>query len=162
MGRFVIRYKDTGLDFELQDNEGHPIATSQTYASIVTCKRAIRSIKACASVAQIEYQDHICKHPKFEIYKNEGFARAPVFYFTSYQMQGLWRRSFWSQVCLAHVLALHRSVDSAQSLFLSKTLADRVRQGHQSDAKGCRMTPLLFAQPLGLRSNLRARRRLKR
>lgn len=72
MGRFVIRYKDTGLDFELQDNEGHPIATSQTYASIVTCKRAIRSIKACASVAQIEYQDNICKHPKFEIYKNEN------------------------------------------------------------------------------------------
>ena len=72
MGRFVIRYTDTGLDFDLQDNEGHPIATSQKYASIVTCKRAIHSIKACAPVAQIEYQSNVCKHPKFEIYKNEN------------------------------------------------------------------------------------------
>lgn len=76
MGRFFIKQTTTGLMFDLVDADKTVIATSQVYASIVTCKRGIHSVKLAAPVAGIENhtKDGVtpCKNPKFEIYQDHS------------------------------------------------------------------------------------------
>jgi len=76
MGKFVIRETNTGIKFDLKATNGEVIATSEVYASEVSCKKGIASVQKNAPVAAVEDQTAegyaVQKHPKFEVYADKA------------------------------------------------------------------------------------------
>ena len=75
MGKFVIKEAKNGFKFDLKAGNGETIATSQIYASEVSCKNGIESVRN-SSVGEIEDQTVEgfveVKHPKFEVYTDKS------------------------------------------------------------------------------------------
>ena len=76
MGKFVIKRTATGVKFDLKAGNGEVIATSQVYKAERSCRKGIASVQRCAPVAAIEDQTiedfEPAKHPKFEVYNDQG------------------------------------------------------------------------------------------
>lgn len=76
MGKFVIKEAKNGFKFDLKAGNGETIATSQIYASEVSCKNGIESVRKNAPIANIEDQTvegfATAKCPKFEIYTDKA------------------------------------------------------------------------------------------
>ena len=76
MGKFVIKTTKTGVKFDLKAGNGEVIATSEVYASEVSCRKGIASVVKNAPVANVEDQTvegfAAAKHPKFEIYTDKA------------------------------------------------------------------------------------------
>ena len=76
MGKFVIKTTKTGVKFDLKAGNGEVIATSEVYASEVSCRKGIASVVKNAPVANVEDQTvegfAAAKHPKFEIYTDKS------------------------------------------------------------------------------------------
>jgi len=76
MGKFVIKNTKTGVKFDLKAGNGEVIATSEVYASEVSCRKGIASVAKNAPVANVEDQTvegyAVQKHPKFEIYTDKS------------------------------------------------------------------------------------------
>ena len=76
MGKFVVRETATGFKFDLKAGNGEVIATSEVYASEVSCRKGIASVAKNAPVANVEDQTvegyAVQKHPKFEVYTDKG------------------------------------------------------------------------------------------
>ena len=76
MGKFVIKETKTGVKFDLKATNGQVIASSQVYASPVSCKKGIESVVKNAAVAAVEDQTvegyTAEKNPKFEIYADKA------------------------------------------------------------------------------------------
>ena len=76
MGKFVIKNTKTGVKFDLKAGNGEVIATSEVYASEVSCRKGIASVAKNAPVANVEDQTiegyAVQKHPKFEIYTDKA------------------------------------------------------------------------------------------
>lgn len=73
MGVFVISKTKAGAyTFSLKARNGEIIAVSQSYKTIETCKKGIRSVMKNAPVANLEDQTaegyETQKNPKFEVY----------------------------------------------------------------------------------------------
>ena len=73
MGKFIIRQTETGIKFDLKNDAGDVIATSQVYKSLSACKRGAESVQKNA-LAEIEDQTvedfAVLTHPKYEVYKD--------------------------------------------------------------------------------------------
>ena len=76
MGKFVIKNTKTGVKFDLKAGNGEVIATSEVYASEVSCRKGIASVAKNAPVANVEDQTAegyaVQKHPKFEVYTDKA------------------------------------------------------------------------------------------
>lgn len=76
MGKFVIKDAKNGVKFDLLATNGQVVASSQVYASKVTCNKGIESVKKNAPVAGVENQTvegfETLKNPKFEVYQDKG------------------------------------------------------------------------------------------
>jgi uncharacterized protein YegP (UPF0339 family) len=76
MGKFVIKETKTGVKFDLKATNGQVIASSQVYASPVSCKKGIESVVKNAAIAAVEDQTvegyAAEKNPKFEIYADKA------------------------------------------------------------------------------------------
>ena len=76
MGKFVIKNTKTGIKFDLKAGNGEVIASSQVYASAVSCKKGIESVVKNAAIAAVEDQTvegyTAEKNPKFEIYADKA------------------------------------------------------------------------------------------
>ncbi len=76
MGKFVIKETKTGVKFDLKATNGQVIASSQVYASAVSCKKGIESVVKNAAIAAVEDQTvegyAAEKNPKFEIYADKA------------------------------------------------------------------------------------------
>lgn len=76
MGKFVIKNTKTGVKFDLKAGNGEVIATSEVYASEVSCRKGIASVAKNAPVANVEDQTTegyaVQKHPKFEVYTDKS------------------------------------------------------------------------------------------
>ena len=76
MGKFVIRQTKTGTKFDLKAGNGEVIATSEVYASEVSCKNGVESVRKNAPIAAVENQTKegyaTEKHPKFEVYVDKA------------------------------------------------------------------------------------------
>ena len=76
MGKFVIKETKTGVKFDLKATNGQVIASSQVYASAVSCKKGIESVVKNAAIAAVEDQTvegyTAEKNPKFEIYADKA------------------------------------------------------------------------------------------
>ncbi len=76
MGKFVISQAKNGVKFDLKATNGEVIASSQVYKAEEYCRKGIASVMANAPVAAVEDQTvegyEVCKHPKFEIYKDKA------------------------------------------------------------------------------------------
>ena len=72
MGKFTIRETNGKFNFRLKSDNGLVIATSQQYATLLTCKAGIASVRANAAAAAVEDQTQegfaVLAHPKFEMY----------------------------------------------------------------------------------------------
>ncbi len=72
MGKFTIRETNGKFNFRLKTDNGLVIATSQQYATLLTCKAGIASVRANAAAAAVEDQTQegfaVLAHPKFEMY----------------------------------------------------------------------------------------------
>ena len=76
-GKYEIKVTDSGkYRFTLKAGNGEPIAASQLYASIDTCKKGIASVRTVAPVAQVEDQTVepvvTATNPKFEVYTDKS------------------------------------------------------------------------------------------
>ena len=76
MGKFVIRKTNTGINFDLKATNGEVIATSEVYASELSCRKGIASVQKNAPIAAVENQTvegyAAEKHPKFEVYTDKA------------------------------------------------------------------------------------------
>lgn len=76
MGKFVIRKTKTGIKFDLKAGNGEVIATSEVYSSQSACRKGIASVQKNAPSAAVENQTVEGfapeKHPKFEVYTDQG------------------------------------------------------------------------------------------
>jgi uncharacterized protein YegP (UPF0339 family) len=76
MGKFVIKYTNTGIKFDLKAGNGEVIATSEVYTTEAACRNGIDSVVRNAPIASIEDQTvegyEVCKHPKFEVYLDKA------------------------------------------------------------------------------------------
>ena len=76
MGKFIIKETKTGIKFDLKAANGEVIATSEVYASEASCRKGVASVIKNAPAANIEDQTEegfaVQKHPKFEIYLDNG------------------------------------------------------------------------------------------
>jgi uncharacterized protein YegP (UPF0339 family) len=72
MGKFVIKYTNTGIKFDLKAGNGEVIATSEVYKTEASCRNGIASVQKNAPIAPVEDQTvegyTVQKHPKFEVY----------------------------------------------------------------------------------------------
>ncbi len=75
MGKFIFKQTATGFKFDLKNDEGTTVATSEVYSTEAACKNGIESVKKC-SVGEIENQTvegyETKKHPKFEVYTDKA------------------------------------------------------------------------------------------
>jgi uncharacterized protein YegP (UPF0339 family) len=75
MGKFIFKQTATGFKFDLKNDEGTTVATSEVYSTEAACKNGIESAKKC-SVGEIENQTvegyETKKHPKFEVYTDKA------------------------------------------------------------------------------------------
>ena len=75
MGKFIFKQTATGFKFDLKNDEGATVATSEVYSTEAACKNGIESAKKC-SVGEIENQTvegyETKKHPKFEVYADKA------------------------------------------------------------------------------------------
>ena len=77
MGKFVIKgSKNGGFKFDLKAGNGQVLASSQIYKGLKTCQAGVASVIANAPAAAEENQTvegfAVQKHPKFEIYEDNG------------------------------------------------------------------------------------------
>ncbi|MBQ3708551.1 MAG: YegP family protein [Clostridia bacterium] len=75
MGKFIFKQTATGFKFDLKNDEGTTVATSEVYSTEAACKNGIESVKKC-SAGEIENQTvegyETKKHPKFEVYTDKA------------------------------------------------------------------------------------------
>ena len=75
MGKFVIKETKTGYHFNLVAGNGQVIGSSQTYASLESCKNGIESVKNnCVGAVEDQTVENVVevKHPKFEVYTDKA------------------------------------------------------------------------------------------
>ena len=75
MGKFVIKTTATGVKFDLKDNNGQVIATSEVYSSEAACKNGIESVKKnCVGEIEDQTVENVAevKNPKFEMYTDKA------------------------------------------------------------------------------------------
>jgi len=76
MGKYVVKEVKSGIKFDLLAGNGQVIGTSEVYSSKASCLNGIESVKKNAPIAAVEDQTAegyaAEKHPKFEIYKDNG------------------------------------------------------------------------------------------
>ena len=76
MGRYLIRKVPSGIKFNLMATNGQVIATSEIYSTRTACLGGIASIRRNAPTAALEDQCiqnfAVCRHPKFEIYRDRA------------------------------------------------------------------------------------------
>ena len=76
MGKYSIKKTKTGVKFTLKARNGEIIASSEVYSSMAACKNGVESVRRNAPIAAIEDQTVEGfakeKHPKFEIYEDNG------------------------------------------------------------------------------------------
>ena len=76
MGKFVVRYTNTGIKFDLKAGNNEVIATSEVYNSKSSCLKGVASVQRNAPIAAVEDQtveDYAKeKCPKFEIYTDKA------------------------------------------------------------------------------------------
>lgn len=75
MGKFIVKTTNTGIKFDLKAGNGEVIATSEVYSNKAACLNGIESVKTCCA-GGVEDQTvegfEAVKHPKFEIYLDNG------------------------------------------------------------------------------------------
>ena len=75
MGKFVVKETKSGIKFDLKAGNGEVIATSEVYASELSCMKGIESVRKCC-VGAVEDQTvegyAVEKHPKFEVYTDKA------------------------------------------------------------------------------------------
>ena len=75
MGKFIFKQTATGFKFDLKNDEGTTVATSEVYSTEAACKNGIESVRKNAVAAGLEDQTvegSSCKNPKFEVYKDKA------------------------------------------------------------------------------------------
>lgn len=76
MGKFVIKTTPKGVKFDLKAKNGEVVATSQVYASEMSCKKGINSVIKNSLIAGVEDQTVLGynkeKCPKFEVYEDKS------------------------------------------------------------------------------------------
>ena len=76
MGKYIIKYTNTGIKFDLKATNGEVIATSEVYKAEASCRKGIASVMRNAPIALIEDQTVEGfakeKHPKFEVYTDKA------------------------------------------------------------------------------------------
>ena len=76
MGKFVVAQAKTGIKFNLLDDKGDILASSQIYKTLKTALAGVDSVKANTAEAPIEdqtaegYKAEKC--PKFEVYADKA------------------------------------------------------------------------------------------
>ncbi len=75
MGKFIFKQTPTGFKFDLKNDEGATVATSEVYSTEAACKNGIESVRKCSG-GEIENQTvegyETKKHPKFEVYADKA------------------------------------------------------------------------------------------
>jgi len=77
MGKFVVsETKNGGYKFNLKAGNGEVIASSEVYASEVSCRNGIESVRKNSTLAGVEDQTvegyAAVTHPKFEVYQDKA------------------------------------------------------------------------------------------
>lgn len=76
MSKFVIRWVNSGIKFDLYAGNGQSILTSEVYTTMAACRKGIESVRRNALRARVENQtepDYIrCTNPKFEMYQDKA------------------------------------------------------------------------------------------
>jgi len=76
MGKFVVKYTNTGIVFNLRAGNNEVIAVSEVYKSKTSCLKGIASVQRNAPIAPVEDQTvegyKVEKCPKFEVYTDKA------------------------------------------------------------------------------------------
>ena len=76
MGKISIKKTDTGFKFDVQDDSGKKMMSSQEYRSLQSAQKGVSSILRNVPIAPVEdltaEASDVLINPKFEVFKDQG------------------------------------------------------------------------------------------